>query len=134
MLTARSKSTVLFNGTSPDRLHAILCQSLRICSGNSLQRHSALHGNGIYMAKEPRLVCGYANTVSAIMKDAEWKGSTFSKTRVLLGVELAGSSKSKGVSGIPVITDAKRLMTTLHSSQETSVGVGKSSGTCNQVL
>ena len=55
MPTPQSPSNIFFHGTSLDRLHAILCQGLRVQSGTALQRHGAAYGPGIYMADEPRV-------------------------------------------------------------------------------
>ena len=104
MPTPQSTSQILFHGTSLDRLHAILCQGLRVQSGTALQRHGAVHGAGIYMADEPRLAWNYA-TVST----GGWKSSRLKNMKLLLGCELAGSKPTASWAGIYVITDATRL-------------------------
>lgn len=104
MPTPQSPSEVLFHGTSLDRLHAILCQGLRVQSGTALQRHGAAHGAGIYMADEPSLAWGYATASTG-----GWKSSKLKNMKLLLGCELAGSKPQASYAGIYVITDATRL-------------------------
>ena len=94
---------VLFHGTSLDRLHAILCQGLRVCSGTNLQSHGAALGSGIYTAEEPGTAWGYATASTS------WKGSVFQNVRVVLGCELAGNS-TPARAGIHVIKDPSTLM------------------------
>ncbi|KAK4697508.1 hypothetical protein P7C71_g579, partial [Lecanoromycetidae sp. Uapishka_2] len=112
MTTTGGRSTVLFHGTSLDRLHAILCQGLRICSGTSLQRHGAAWGSGVYMAEAPATAWGYAKTPASGTGGANtgWKRSAFHDLRVLLGCELAGQT-TPATAGIHVIADPSRLMT-----------------------
>jgi len=43
-----SPPQTLFHSTTFERLHAILCQGLRVQSGTSLQCNGAYHGNGIH--------------------------------------------------------------------------------------
>ena len=102
--TLQSNSEILFHGTSLDRLHAILCQGLRVQSGTALQRHGAAHGAGIYMADEPSLAWGYATA-----SPGGWKSSKLKNMKLLLGCELAGSKPKASYAGIYVITDATRL-------------------------
>ena len=102
--TPQSTSQILFHGTSLDRLHAILCQGLRVQSGTKLQRNGAAYGAGIYMADEPSTAWGYA-TVSA----GGWKSSKLKDMKLLLGCELAGPKPPTAFGGIYVITDATRL-------------------------
>lgn len=111
MVTTAGTSTVLFHGTSLDRLHAILCQGLRVCSGTALQRNGASWGNGVYMAEDPMTAWGYAKTAASGTGGANtgWKGSAFHDLRVLLGCELSGAT-APAVAGIHVITDPSRLM------------------------
>ncbi|KAL9067663.1 MAG: hypothetical protein Q9161_006745 [Pseudevernia consocians] len=102
--TPRSESHILFHGTCLDRLHAILCQGLRVQSGTALQRHGAAHGAGIYMVDEPSVAWGYA-TVST----GGWRSSKLKNQQLLLGCELAGPKPQAVRGGIYVITDATRL-------------------------
>jgi len=104
MLTPNSTSQILFHGTSLDRLHAILCQGLRVQSHTALQRHGAFHGAGIYMADEPSVAWGYATSSAG-----GWKSSKLKNMKVLLGCELAGQKPQAPYGGIYVITDATRL-------------------------
>ena len=104
--TAQSTSSVLFHGTSLDRLYPILSQGLRVCSGTSLQRHGAAHGSGIYMAEEPSTSWGYARNAPSV---SALKWSSIKDMHVLLGCELAGASTA-GYPGIHVISDASRLI------------------------
>lgn len=104
MPTSQSVSQIMFHGTSLDRLHAIICQGLRVQSGTALQRHGAASGPGIYMADEPSVAWGYA-TVST----GGWNSSKLKNMKVLLGCELAGPKPVTRTNGIYVITDATRL-------------------------
>ena len=99
----QQSTRVLFHGTSLDRLHAILCQGLRVCSGTNLMSHGAVLGNGIYTAEEPRTAWGYSTAGTS------WKGSAFPNVQVVLGCELAGIS-TPARTGIHVIKDPSTLM------------------------
>ena len=99
---------ILFHGTSLDRLHAILCQGLRVLSNTALMRHAAARGNGIYMADEPATAWMYANDNPYASAGWGWNRSSFSNHRVLLGCELVG--EKPGTDGIHVITDPTRLL------------------------
>jgi hypothetical protein len=94
------KTTVLFHGTTLDRLPAILAQGLKVCSGTSLQRTGAAHGKGIYMAEEPATSLIYAPAALS------WRNSGLSNMRLLLGCEVVGNGKSV-TTGIHVITDER---------------------------
>ncbi len=104
----QSSFHILFHGTSLDRLHAILCQGLRVPSGTALMRHAAAYGNGIYVADEPATAWLYAEATSCGSALSGWKHGSFSNHRVLLGCELVG--EKPGTNGIHVITDPTRLM------------------------
>ncbi|KAH7411861.1 hypothetical protein DE146DRAFT_784479 [Phaeosphaeria sp. MPI-PUGE-AT-0046c] len=93
-----SKTTVLFHGTSLDRLPAILAQGLRVCSGTSLQRTGAAHGKGIYMAEEPATSMSYSPAAIS------WRNSGLNNMRLLLGCEVVGEARSAS-KGIRLITD-----------------------------
>ena len=103
--TTHSPFNVLFHGTSLERLHAILCQGLRVLSNTSLMRHGGSLGSGVYMADEPATSFAYAQATPC---GSGWRHSAFSNHRVLLGCELAG--QKPGTNGIHVITDPTRLM------------------------
>ena len=103
---AQFKSTVLFHGTSLDRLYPILSEGLRICSGTSLQYHGAVHGNGIYMAEEPKTSWDYSRDAPSI---SGLKWTNLKAMRVLLGCEFAGVSVARHP-GIHVISDPRRLI------------------------
>lgn len=77
---------VVFHGTTLDRLHAIVCNGLKILSGTALQRNGAYSGPGIYVAEEPSMSMGYAH----LYNNRLWGGSSFTSIRVLLGCELVG--------------------------------------------
>ncbi|KAF2633406.1 hypothetical protein BU25DRAFT_405301 [Macroventuria anomochaeta] len=101
--STKRETTVLFHGTSLDRLPAILAQGLRVCSGTSLQRTGAAHGKGIYLSDEPATSFYYSPT------SLSWKNSGLSNMRMLLGCELVGSGNR--VSGkIHVVTDVGSVM------------------------
>ncbi|KAF2688582.1 hypothetical protein K458DRAFT_414308 [Lentithecium fluviatile CBS 122367] len=96
-------TTILFHGTSLDRLPSILTQGLRIHSGTSLQRTGAAHGKGIYMAEEPATSFSYSPSA------VSWKNSGLNGMRLLLGCEVAGNGRSVSP-GIHVIQDEKSVM------------------------
>ena len=98
-------SQVVFHGTSLDRLHAILCQGLRVLSNTPLMQNAASFGPGIYVADEPRVAWDYAKTTTG-----GWKSSSLKDKRLLLGCELAGPKPKAARAGIYVITDATRLI------------------------
>jgi hypothetical protein len=81
---------VVFHGTSLERLYAILCQGLRVCSGSPLQSHGAAYGDGIYVAEEPATALGYATAYTARAGWNGWHSNTFNRARVLLGCEASG--------------------------------------------
>jgi len=93
---------VLWHGTSMERLYAIMCEGLKICSNTPLQLHGAASGSGIYTAEEPVTSWGYATHPGP-----NWARSSFSSVRVLLGLEAAGPAVGKGVH---VVRDASTLM------------------------
>ena len=115
MTTLYSPGGVLFHGTSLERLHAILCQGLRVLSNTSLGQQ---HGIGVYTADEPTTSLGYARSGtnpwglagSNLWGSAGsgWTHSSFSNHRVMLGCEFAG--QKPGIDGIHVITDPTRLV------------------------
>lgn len=81
----KRETTVLFHGTSLDRLPAILAQGLRVCSGTSLQRTGAAHGKGIYLSDDPATSFYYSPA------SLSWKNSGLSNMKMLLGCEVVGS-------------------------------------------
>jgi hypothetical protein len=97
------KTTILFHGTSLDRLPSILVEGLRIKSGTSLQRVGAAHGRGIYMADEPTTSFGYSPPA------VSWRNSGLHNMRLLLGCEVVGNGRSV-TSGIHVLQDEKTVM------------------------
>lgn len=100
---SNAQTTVLFHGTSLDRLPAILAQGLRICSGTHLQRTGAVHGQGIYLSDDP------ATSFSYSPASLSWKNSGLSNMRMLLGCEVVGQGNR--VSGnIHVIKDVDSVM------------------------
>ena len=105
MSTPQPVSQVVFHGTSLDRLHAILCQGLRVLSDTSLMQNAASFGPGIYVADEPRVAWDYTK-----ISTGGWKSSSLKDKRLLLGCELAGPKPQAARAGIYVITDATRLV------------------------
>jgi hypothetical protein len=81
----KRETTILFHGTSLDRLPAILAQGLRVCSGTSLQRTGAVHGKGIYLSDEPATSFHYSPA------SLSWKNSGLTNMKMLLGCEVVGS-------------------------------------------
>ena len=59
--TPHSSFGILFHGTSLDRLHATLCQGLKVLSDASLIGNGRSLGNGVYTADEPVTAWVYAN-------------------------------------------------------------------------
>lgn len=99
----KKDTTVLFHGTSLDRLPAILAQGMRIYSGTPLQRTGAVHGKGIYLSEDPA-TSFYYSTASL-----SWKNSGLNNMRMMLGCELVGTA-SKVNGNIHVVTDVETLM------------------------
>jgi hypothetical protein len=98
-----AKTSVLFHGTTFDRLPAILAQGLKVCSGTSLQRTGAVYGKGIYMADEPATSLSYSPTALS------WRCSGLSNMRLLLGCEAIGVGDSVRT-GIHLIQDEGSVM------------------------
>jgi hypothetical protein len=98
-----AKTTVLFHGTTFDRLPAILAQGLRVCSGTSLQRTGAAHGQGIYLADEPATSLTYSSTTTS------WRNSGLANMKLLFGCEVVGDSKSVS-RGIHLVKDEASVM------------------------
>ncbi|KAI4689658.1 uncharacterized protein J4E88_003013 [Alternaria novae-zelandiae] len=98
-----TQTTVLFHGTSLDRLPAILAKGLIVCSGTTLQRTGAVYGRGIYMAEDPATSFSYAPVYST------WKNSALANMRVILGCEVVGQGNSV-TTGVHVITDEASVM------------------------
>jgi hypothetical protein len=93
-----SETTVLFHGTSLDRLPAILAQGLIVCSGTPLERTGAVYGKGIYLAEDPAYSFSFASLHSS------WRNSALPNMRLMLGCEVVG--KSRGVArGIHIVKD-----------------------------
>jgi hypothetical protein len=98
-----AQTTVLFHGTTMDRLPAILAQGLRVCSGTALQRTGAAHGRGVYMAEEPATSLTYAPTSTS------WRNSGLGGMRVVLGCEVRGPGRWVST-GIHVVTEERDVM------------------------
>ncbi|KAF1961469.1 hypothetical protein CC80DRAFT_403021 [Byssothecium circinans] len=97
------KTTVLFHGTSLDRLPSILASGLREYSGTSLQRTGAVHGNGIYLAEEPSFSFSYSATA------VSWTNSGLNGMRMVLGCEVVGDGNSVA-KGVHVLHDPAKVM------------------------
>jgi hypothetical protein len=103
--TPSSQTTVLFHGTSLDRLPAILAQGLRNYSGSALQSTGAVWGKGIYMAEDPSTSFDYAPTALG------WRNSGLVNMKLILGCEVAGAGRVVDVSrGVHVIRDEGSVM------------------------
>lgn len=100
-----SNTRLLFHGTSPDRIFAILCQGLQIKSGTTLQANGAASGAGIYMAEEPATSWAYTNRNPL---QGNWPKSQLGGFRVLLGCENAGPSV--GNASVHVVRDESTVM------------------------
>ncbi|CZR63941.1 uncharacterized protein PAC_13838 [Phialocephala subalpina] len=104
-----SETRILFHGTSPDRLFAILCSGLKILSETPLETHGAVYGRGIYMADEPSTSYLYcSHTLSK-----NWKNSALDVGKgykILLGCEQAGPRLVTGEDVIHVVRDERTLM------------------------
>ncbi|CBX96888.1 hypothetical protein LEMA_P100190.1 [Plenodomus lingam JN3] len=94
------KTTILFHGTSLDRLPGILAHGLKNCSGTALQRVGAAHGHGIYLAEEPDLAFSY----TAAPPHVGWRNSGVGGMRLLLGCEVVGKGNVV-VEGIHVMKE-----------------------------
>lgn len=101
---------VVFHGTSLDRLHAILCEGLQVCSGTTLQSHGATYGNGIYVAREPSTAMGYAAEYIAPAAGDGWRSDVFNNVKVLLGCEASGNIPADQGRGIHVVTNPDMLI------------------------
>jgi hypothetical protein len=102
---------VVFHGTTLDRLYSILCQGLRVCSGNSaLQRHGASYGTGIYVAEEPVTSMVYAKAHTAPYAGSGWHSSTFTNVSVLLACEASGNIPLNRSPGIHVVPNPNMLI------------------------
>jgi hypothetical protein len=102
--TRNAKTSVLFHGTTFDRLPAILAQGLKVCSGTSLQRTGAAHGKGIYMAEEPVTSLTYSAQATS------WRNSGLANMRLLLGCEVVVGAGRSVSSGIHLVTDEMGVM------------------------
>jgi hypothetical protein len=100
---SHAQTTVLFHGTTFDRLPAILAQGLKVCSGTSLQRTGAAHGKGIYMAEEPATSLTYASPTTS------WRNSGLTNMRLLLGCEVVGAGRIVSP-GIHVLTEENSVI------------------------
>ena len=98
-------TTVLFHGTSIDRLPCILAQGLRICSATPFQRTGAAHGKGIYLSDDPATSFYYSPS------SLSWKNSGLNRMKVLLGCEVVGDLNTHKVSGkIHVVKNMESAM------------------------
>ena len=104
-----SSPSVVFHGTSFDRLYAILREGLRNCSGGPLMRNGSAYGNGIYVATEPSTALQYSDRSYGQNSSSNWPGSAFHNMRVLLGCELRGSAQTP-YTGIHVIAEPSTIM------------------------
>ncbi|KAE8441271.1 hypothetical protein EG329_005572 [Mollisiaceae sp. DMI_Dod_QoI] len=112
-LTSPSETRILFHGTSPDRLFAILNQGLKVLSDTPLQAHGAVSGQGIYMADEPSTAYTYCSSTL----DKTWKNSSLAEEmkkvngyKVMLGCEQAVTSLADGNGRIHVVREERMLV------------------------
>lgn len=102
-------TTVVFHGTTLDRLYRILCQGLCIGGGTKWRRHGASYGNGIYVAEDPATSLSYTGGQSRT--SSGWGASIFQNVRVVLGCELIGASNcTSPTRGIYVVKIPSQLM------------------------
>ncbi|KUJ14381.1 uncharacterized protein LY89DRAFT_137314 [Mollisia scopiformis] len=103
---------ILFHGTNPDRLWAILVQGLRILSGTDLQTNGAVSGKGVYLSDCPRVAFGYSTKILKIPDEGAWKRSALKGKgwKVLLGVEHRGESVAAGEGVIHVVREERDLV------------------------
>lgn len=104
MLYPDSQTTLLWHGTSLDRLPCILSEGLRVLSGTPLQRTGAVHGKGIYLADDP------ARSLTYTSPSVSWRHSGLNGMRVLLGCEVAGGGARPTNSGVYVVNDEESVM------------------------
>jgi len=90
-------TTVVFHGTSLDRLYAILCQGLKVLSDTPLQKNGAARGKGIYVSQEPRKAWLYAREYKGYSSRRGWKSGTFDGFYVLLACEASGITQGHDV-------------------------------------
>jgi hypothetical protein len=108
--TPSSSSTVVFHGTSLDRLYVILRHGLHVMSNSHLQQNGAVYGPGIYVAAEPQTAMYYARQTSRASA-AGWASSGLKGTRVLLGCEYVTSTTPVPVApGIYCVRNETELM------------------------
>jgi hypothetical protein len=100
-------TTVVFHGTSMDRLYAILCDGLKVLSNTPLQKNGAVRGKGIYVAEEPSTAWGYASQHVSPRTGKGWASHTFDCFHVLLACEALGVVKGGDVH---VIKDPETLI------------------------
>lgn len=100
---SKQDTTVLFHGTSLDRLPAILAQGLRVYSGTALQRTGAAHGKGIYLSDDPATSFYYSPA------SLSWKNSGLSNMRMMLGCEMVGAA-AKVTGNIHVVADPESVV------------------------
>jgi hypothetical protein len=101
---------ILYHGTSMNRLYAILTQGLQVLSNTPLMNNAAVHGPGIYMAREPSTAWMYAAKAATVAMSSFFTSRPdFLNARVVLVCEHAGNNDGVG-HGIHVVTDVSRLM------------------------
>lgn len=83
--TLHRNTSVVFHGTSVERMYAILTQGLKTLSDTALQRHGHAYGKGIYVSTEPATAWAYAQAGGA-----SWNNSGLGHLKVLLACELTG--------------------------------------------
>jgi hypothetical protein len=109
--TGSRPTTVVFHGTSLDRLYSILCKGLQNCSGDSLlQRNGAVHGNGIYVADEPVTALQYAHTYQSPGPSTGWNSSKLNNVGVLLGLEASANIPGTVSRSIHVVVNPSMLI------------------------
>lgn len=89
----KKRGTVMFHGTTLDRLYSILCTGLQNLSNTAYEVNGRAAGTGIYLAEEPTLSMSYA------IQNAGWPKSKFQNIRVLLGCEALRVTNSGPVLG-----------------------------------
>ena len=119
-------STVLFHGTTLDRLHSILRCGLADMSETELMVNGAVGGPGIYMTSNPLIAFAYGTSMD-YMKTCEdkrsptgvramgwftrnWRGSAFDGQGILLACEVAGVVHFDGPSEICILDEPERIM------------------------
>ena len=94
---AHGKTTVMFHGTSWDRLSSILCKGLCIGTDTPLMVHEVTSGRGVYVTTEPAVAAGFATPMHGLPNLKHIKHSEDMRTRSALSGRKFSSFRNQGV-------------------------------------